>query len=373
MMTINFKITKSIVTALFLFALSAIFAISASAAPKLYFEPAPVNLPNGVETQINLKIDAESTSVFGADAVLNFPSSDITVTSVTNGGFFSDFSFAPSTGKLEIHAFFSSAYDSKSGSGTVAVIKLKGNKDSGAGQISFTCTGSGETEILRASDGNNILSCSSLTTLTASYGGTSGGNNNNDTNANSTPDPNATNSCGGTCGSNYNCNSGLYCYSGFCRNPDCPNSNTCGCTATAKPTVKASPKTGGKPTPEIVILSKSTAKPSAAPSVTPEPTTEESATTSSNPKAFDVKKFGMWAGLAILLFIVLSAIASLFKGKDQPPKVSPPTTTEPPIIEPPTITTTTVEPPLSNYQSSTPPPPPPPWQNPPQTPPTPQV
>ncbi len=369
MMIINLKITKSIVTALFLFVLSSIFALNADAAPRLYFDPSPVNLPNGVETQVNLKIDTESTSVFSADAILNFPASDITVTSVTNGGFFSDFSFAPTTGKLEIHAFFSSAYDSKSGSGTVAVIKLKGNKDSGAGQISFTCTGSGETtQILRNSDGNNILACSSLTTLTASYGTASGGNNNNGGNNNtggSTPDPNATNSCGGTCGSNYNCNSGLYCYSGFCRNPDCPNSSTCGCTATAKPTAKATPKTGIKATPQVVTLARYTASPSATPNLTPSPTTEESATTSGESKPFDLKKFGIWAGLALLFFMILSGIASLFKDKNQPPKITPPTTT----VVPPTITTTPVEPPLTNYQDT----PPAPWQNPPQTPPTPQV
>lgn len=45
----------------------------------------------------------------------------------------------------------------------------------------------------------------------------------------------ATNACNGTCGSNSNCNSGLMCYSGFCRNPNCVTDSTCNC-ATAAPT-----------------------------------------------------------------------------------------------------------------------------------------
>ncbi|HET7099367.1 MAG TPA: hypothetical protein VFI61_03995 [Patescibacteria group bacterium] len=341
-MKIKLNFVKSIVTAFFLFLVSGVFAINATAAPRLFFDPSPVTLPSGVDTEIKLQIDAESNSVFGADAVVNFPAGDLTITSVTSGGFFSDFSYAPSSGKLEIHAYFGSAFDSKSGAGTLAIIKVKSNKTSGAGQITFTCTGSGETEILRASDGQNILTCSSLTTLTASYG-----TSNSDTNSNS----NTPNSCGGTCGSNYNCNSDLYCYSGFCRNPNCPTSLTCGCVATAKPTIKASgtPKPI-KPTPQVVTLAKYTASPSASPaSNIAEQTTSK----------YDVKTIGVWAGVAVLVIVLLSMLASFIKGKNKPPQIMPPTTIEPPITPPNSIPTQEV-PPL--WES--------PPQNPPQTPPT---
>ena len=65
-----------------------------------------------------------------------------------------------------------------------------------------------------------------------------------------TPTPTATptnppgepNSCGGTCGSNYNCQSGLFCYSGFCRNPSCPTQTSCSCPGgTSTPRVTATP------------------------------------------------------------------------------------------------------------------------------------
>lgn len=344
MMKIKLKIIRTIVTAFFLFLVSGVFATQANAAPKLFFDPSPATLPNGVDTEIKLQIDAESNSVFGADAVINFPSTDIAIVSVTNGGYFSDFSFAPSSGKLEIHGFFGNSFDSKSGAGTFAVIKVKSNKSTGAGQMSFTCTGSGETEILRASDGQNILSCSSLNTLTLGYGTSSGG---------SSSDPNATNSCNGTCGSNYNCNSGLYCYNGFCRNPDCPTSLTCGTCATIKPTIKASgtPKPNTKPTPEIVVLTKATASPSASPLNNIEPT----AIPSENAKKISLKTFGIWGGIVILIFILLSAIASFIKGKNKPPQVTPPT-----------VATTNIEPPFTVPTEA----PTPPWQNPPQTPPS---
>ncbi len=60
-----------------------------------------------------------------------------------------------------------------------------------------------------------------------------------------TPTPTATatgsgNSCNGSCGSNSNCQSGLYCYSGHCRNPLCASDTACGCgSATATPTPTA--------------------------------------------------------------------------------------------------------------------------------------
>lgn len=40
------------------------------------------------------------------------------------------------------------------------------------------------------------------------------------------------NSCGGTCGSNYNCKSNLYCYQGLCRNPICSTESDCDCSTT---------------------------------------------------------------------------------------------------------------------------------------------
>lgn len=62
----------------------------------------------------------------------------------------------------------------------------------------------------------------------------------------STPTPGAANNCGGTCGSNSNCNGGLFCYQGFCRSPQNPTSETCvGFISTPQPAT---------PNPTPVIL-----------------------------------------------------------------------------------------------------------------------
>jgi hypothetical protein len=51
-----------------------------------------------------------------------------------------------------------------------------------------------------------------------------------------TPNSGGANSCNGTCGSNSNCQSGLYCYLGYCRSANCPTDTSCGCNSvTAAP------------------------------------------------------------------------------------------------------------------------------------------
>lgn len=71
----------------------------------------------------------------------------------------------------------------------------------------------------------------------------------------STPTPTPTetpiptpNWCNGTCGSNSNCQSGYFCYYGFCRVPACADSATCSC-ATPTPTPIATPQVLGATAP----------------------------------------------------------------------------------------------------------------------------
>lgn len=79
------------------------------------------------------------------------------------------------------------------------------------------------------------------------------------------------NSCGGTCGSNYNCTSPLYCYGGYCRNSSCRTDVDCVCN-TATPTARASGTSSPRPTStmEIIYLSP-IAKGSRAPRATTAP------------------------------------------------------------------------------------------------------
>jgi len=56
------------------------------------------------------------------------------------------------------------------------------------------------------------------------------------------------NSCGGTCGSNYNCKANFFCYQGYCRNPLCASDSNCDCiTSTATATSRATSRVTTKP------------------------------------------------------------------------------------------------------------------------------
>lgn len=70
----------------------------------------------------------------------------------------------------------------------------------------------------------------------------------------STATPGPANSCGGACGSNTNCQSGLYCYQSYCRNPSCPDASNCTCSSSATST----------PAPTTVSTISPTATPGAA-------------------------------------------------------------------------------------------------------------
>ena len=68
-----------------------------------------------------------------------------------------------------------------------------------------------------------------------------------------TPTPTATpNYCNGTCGSNYNCQSGYFCYNGNCRVSNCQNDSTCGCAVTPTPTPTAPPVVLGATAPPVL-------------------------------------------------------------------------------------------------------------------------
>jgi len=67
------------------------------------------------------------------------------------------------------------------------------------------------------------------------------------------------NFCGGTCGSNYNCQANFFCYEGYCRNPICADKTDCVCnTATQTPTPVAIVTKSAIPTKIATITTTST-------------------------------------------------------------------------------------------------------------------
>lgn len=288
------------------------------AAARVYFDPSSINTSSGNNFDVNINIDTDSKEVFGTEVVINYPSSNVEVKSITNGGFFPDFNSVFDSSKIVIRAYSSSPYDNKKGTGNVAKITFlsKVNSQSSA---SFICGGSSETQIIDSS-GQNILSCSVLNQLSIIS------STNQPTNPPTNP-PGTPNSCGGTCGSNTNCQSGLFCYNGFCRNPSCPNDLDCVCdttiTVTAKPTYK--PKSTIKPTqyPQEVTLEEYT-EPSPTEEAQPLPLTEE-----------EIKKTGFSKYIPYLLLLILFIFIILFfKNKKKKTDDIPPITDNLNPVEP---------------------------------------
>lgn len=120
------------------------------------------------------------------------------------------------------------------------------------------------------------------------------------------------NFCGGTCGSNYNCQAGFFCYEGYCRNPLCREDENCDCiTPTPSPTTKPKGTLKSSATPrstgEIIFL---TPPPTGSPrprisptgSAFPLPTESTSLPSAKKPNIF-LYIGGASLGLAIILLI----------------------------------------------------------------------
>ena len=107
----------------------------------------------------------------------------------------------------------------------------------------YCCTTSGWSTTLTSCASATPQACSSLSFAIAS------------------PTPGPKNSCGGACGSDSNCVSGLFCYQsvGYCRNPDCPTDTDCDC---ANPTTAPTSTPVKTPTP---VTYTPTAEPTAEP------------------------------------------------------------------------------------------------------------
>lgn len=262
------KLLTALIIFLTLFLTKGIFADSSLAA-KLTLDPSSKTVTNNESFSVAVKIDTESINTLGAKATINFDGSSLSLDGVVTGNFYPTFNYASGTGIIEINSYATTSTDYKTGTGTLATITFKAKKDTGTSNITFLCTNN-QSKIMDTS-AVNIINCSAVNQTIITF--SSGGVNPTDT---PLPTPTATggtggggtNSCGGTCGSNSNCDSGLYCYLGYCRNPNCPSDTDCNCsvvinkTATPKATVKtttkpkktATPKPGVKTSPSPYVI-----------------------------------------------------------------------------------------------------------------------
>jgi protein-disulfide isomerase len=151
------------------------------------------------------------------------------------------------------------------------------------------------------------------------------------------PEPN---SCGGTCGSNYNCKANLYCYQGFCRNPICSTDSDCDCiTITATPTATAKTTSASKGSIVTSVAKNKTATPKSSPKATPNYTggmtliekpeelkRENDKDETTQPENMFVNQYAVYIVAGLGLIVLTTIIYALKKKRDNSiPHIVPPT------------------------------------------------
>lgn len=151
------KLILTIFTGLLLMQLKA----SAVSAQSLLLNPAEAGKKVNEQFTVDLNIDTAGKAVAGTDIKLTFDPSILEVIEVVKGDFFTDGANSKGTDYLYVAGFFPPQFETKTGTGKVATITLKGKKD-GTAALTFVCTSqTNDTNILDSSAAD-IINCDSL-------------------------------------------------------------------------------------------------------------------------------------------------------------------------------------------------------------------
>jgi len=139
------------------------------AAASLQFSPSTKSIAKDASFTINIAINTDNQDVTGSTVIVGFPTADLQVTSVTNGGFFPDMTSNVVDNKIEINAFVSTPNESKKGTGNIAIIQFKALKATGTSSVGFVCTGSSTDTQIYNTVPENILACANTNTLSVTF------------------------------------------------------------------------------------------------------------------------------------------------------------------------------------------------------------
>lgn len=155
--------------------------------PTLLITPTSETIANESTKTFTININTADQQIFGADAVITYNPQALEVTAITKGAFFTDFNSSKdnTAGKIELHGYFGTLDDYRSGSGSLGTFVVKAKKDSGTATMSLICNTSANTSQIINKDGNNILPCAEVNTTTITMTNSSG--------ATPTPTPTGTN------------------------------------------------------------------------------------------------------------------------------------------------------------------------------------
>jgi len=157
----NLSARLTIITLLTLIILLSPVSILA-ANPRLYLDPATATVAAGDTVTLELKIDTAGQEAAAADAKITFPPATVGISAITAGEFFPKLSkvINSTTGLIDLHAYFDPAdVTSNSGTGTVAIIVIKGTA-AGAAELALSCTSGSTTDSNIANpQGQDIINC----------------------------------------------------------------------------------------------------------------------------------------------------------------------------------------------------------------------
>ena len=127
----------------------------------LSLNPQTAQVTVGDEFTVDINIDTQGTAVAGADVKLTFDPNVLEVTNVQAGDFFGDEADNVGSGTLYVAGFFKEQFATKTGTGRVAQLTLKG-KQEGTSTFTFVCsTQTNDCNILDAS-ATDIIKCTTI-------------------------------------------------------------------------------------------------------------------------------------------------------------------------------------------------------------------
>jgi len=174
---LNSSKVKKIKSLPFLVLCFLIFGFSAkavNAAPRLFFDPSSGSYDAGASFDIVVNIDTDNQSIIAVDALIDYDSTKLQVSTVTAGAFFEDVSNDVSNGRISIYAAPLTALSEKTGTGQIATISFTSTGE-GTAAVSFLCESVSEIDSnIWTSEGNDVIGCASNGSASFTIGSTLG-------------------------------------------------------------------------------------------------------------------------------------------------------------------------------------------------------
>ena len=306
----------------------------AAPATVAYISPTNQNSEVGSNFSYYIKMDSGGNQISGVDLRLKFDPNTIQIVSLEKGANATNFDTTVSStydntaGTIKYIIYSLDRTKAINGTG-LDILKVNAKSKAGSTLGAYTLSFDSLTAASGITETQNIIT--TMTPGSVTLTAINNSSNSNSNNSSSAGDPN---SCGGTCGSNYNCAMNYFCYQGFCRSPLCKEDSDCDC----KVATTATPK----------VIAKATIKPTLKPTIAPKGGTETMSTDTPAPtlnssyidgnlddevvvdepevnKSFDIKLIGLIAGILTGMVLLYKGIKAMKKDQNNPP----PTQTEP--------------------------------------------